>query len=90
MSRLSIRGGPLVVSGGVPMGETSPPYEFTWAFVLHPSSEDQTRLLVRERYAYTRRWAPLLVEPVAVVSFVMTRRMLKGVRDRAERAAPTP
>ena len=43
-----------------------------------------TRLLVRERYAYTQRWAPLLVEPVAVVAFVMSQRMLRGIRDRAE------
>jgi len=27
----------------------------------------------------------LLVEPVAVVSFLMTQRMLRGIRDRAER-----
>jgi hypothetical protein len=40
----------------------------------------------RARYAYTKRWAPFLVEPVAVVAFVMTQRMLRGIRDRAERA----
>jgi hypothetical protein len=45
-----------------------------------------TRLLVRERYAYKQRWAPFLVEPVAVVSFVMSHRMLRGIRDRAERS----
>ena len=32
-------------------------------------------------------WARLLVEPVSVVSFVMTQKMLRGLRDRAERAA---
>ncbi len=53
------------------MGTAPPPYDFTWAFVLQEQPEGTTRLLVRERYAYTQRWAPLLVEPVAVVAFVM-------------------
>jgi hypothetical protein len=42
--------------------------------------------LVRERYAYTKRWAPFLIEPVAAVAFVMSQRMLRRIRDRAERA----
>ena len=75
----------LVLRGGVPMGAAPPPYDFTWAFVLQEQPDGTTRLLVRERYAYTQRWAPLLVEPVAVVAFVMSQRMLRGIRDRAER-----
>jgi hypothetical protein len=75
----------LVLRGGVPMGAAPPPYDFTWAFVLQEQPEGTTRLLVRERYAYTQRWTPLLVEPVAVVAFMMTQRMLRGIRDRAER-----
>jgi hypothetical protein len=43
-----------------------------------------TRLLVRARYAYTRWWAPLIVEPVEAVSFLMSHTMLRGFRDRAE------
>jgi hypothetical protein len=59
--------------------------------VLREQADGTTRLLVRERYGYTRWWAPLLVEPVQVVSFVMTQKMLRGIRDRAERiAAPPP
>ena len=76
----------LVLRGGVPMGAVPPPYDFTWAFVLREQPDGTTRLLVRERYAYIQRWAPLLVEPVEVVSFLMTQRMLRGIRDRAERA----
>jgi hypothetical protein len=75
----------LVLRGGVPMGAAPPPYDFTWTFVLQEQPEGTTRLLVRERYAYTQRWAPLLVEPVAVVAFVMSQRMLRGIKDRAER-----
>ena len=86
----------LVVRGAVgPTGATAatagpaaaPPYDFTWAFVLRRGRDGGTRLLVRERYGYTRRGAALLVEPVAVISFVMTQKMLRGLRDRAERAA---
>jgi len=75
----------LVVRGAVAMGEdAAPPYDFTWAFVLHERPDGTTRLLVRERYGYTRRWAPLLVEPVEAISFLMSQRMLRGIRDRAE------
>lgn len=77
-------GGALVVWGGVPMGDTPPPYDFTWAFVLRDAPGGGTRLLVRERYHYRRWWGPLLVEPVEFVSFLMTQKMLRGIRDRAE------
>ena len=75
----------LVLRGGVPMGNTPPPYDFTWAFVVRDEPDGTTRLVIRERYGYTKRWAPLLVEPVEVVSFVMHQRMLRGIRDGAER-----
>jgi hypothetical protein len=75
----------LVLRGVVPMGSAAPPYDFTWAFALRDAPDRSTRLLVRERYAYTRPWARLLVEPVEAVSFVMTQKMLRGIRDRAER-----
>ncbi len=79
------QGRALVLRGGVPMGTVPPPYDTTWAFVVREQPDGTTRLLVRERYAYTQRWAGFLVEPVAVVAFVMTQRMLRGIRDRAER-----
>jgi hypothetical protein len=80
----------LVLRGGVPMGTAPPPYDFTWAFVVREQPDGTTRLLVRERYAYTQRWAAFLVEPVAVIAFVMTQRMLRGIRDRADRAGSAP
>jgi hypothetical protein len=76
----------LVVQGGVPMGDAPAPYAFTWAFVLAERADGSTRLVVRERYGYTRWWARLLVEPVEVVSFAMSRKMLHGIRDRAQRS----
>jgi hypothetical protein len=80
----------LVLRGGVPLGNTTPPYDFTWAFALQDAPDETTRLLVRERYAYTRRWARFLIEPVEAVSFVMSQKMLRGIRDRSERAAALP
>ena len=37
--------------------------------------------------AYTRPWARFIVEPVEAVSFVMTQKMLRGIRDRAGQTA---
>jgi hypothetical protein len=79
----------LVVRGAVPAGGTTgaPPYDFSWAFVVREDRLGRSRLLVRERYRYTERWAAALVEPVAVASFVMTQKLLRGIRERAERTA---
>jgi hypothetical protein len=77
----------LVLRGGFPMGRSTAPYDFTWAFVLQPQPDGATRLVVRERYGYSRPWVALLVEPVELISFVMSRRMLRGIKDRAQRAA---
>jgi hypothetical protein len=74
----------LVLRGGVPMGEAAPPYDMSWAFVLRDGAGGSTRLLVRERYAYRSWWAALVVEPVELASFVMSRRMLLGIKRRAE------
>ena len=74
----------LVLRGGVPIGGAPPPYDFTWAFVLCDQPDATTRPVVRERYRYSRRWAPLLVEPVELISFAMSRRMLRGIKERAE------
>lgn len=77
----------LVLRGGVPAGDVPPPFDFTWAFALQPGPDGTTRLIVRERYAYIRPWARFMVEPVEVIDFVMTQKMLRGIRSRAERAA---
>jgi hypothetical protein len=76
----------LVLQGGVLPGTTVAPYDFTWTFDLSPVSATTARLVVRERYAYTRWWARFMVEPLTVVSFLMSHRMLRGIRDRAEQS----
>ncbi|MBC7290079.1 MAG: SRPBCC family protein [Actinotalea sp.] len=76
----------LVALGRAPSAaEATVPFDFTWAFVLRPGPVG-TRLVVRERYRYLTPWAAAVVEPASWVSLLMTERMLRGIRDRAEGA----
>ena len=79
----------LVLQGSLPIAR-QPPFDSTWAFILREQPDGTTRLLSRERYGYKRWWAPLVVEPTQAASFVMSRRMLLGIRDRAERSVLSP
>jgi hypothetical protein len=79
------QGTALVLRGGIPMGPVAAPYDCTWAFIVRAKQDESTRLLVRERYEYTRWWSSLLVEPVQLISFIMSQRMLRGIKHRAER-----
>jgi hypothetical protein len=56
----------------------------TWQFILQPRDENTTRLLVRQRLAYSAdmAWIWRLTEPVG---FVMERKMMLSIRQRAER-----
>jgi hypothetical protein len=83
------QGRSLVLRGGIPMGKRAAPYDFTWAFTLREEPDGTTRLLVRERYVYMRAWARLIVAPTQLLSFAMSQKMLRGIRDRAERTAAT-
>jgi hypothetical protein len=73
----------LVLQGSLPIARR-PPFESTWAFVLTKQPDGTTRLLSRERYGYRRWWAPFVVEPTQAISLVMSRKMLLGIRARAE------
>jgi hypothetical protein len=75
----------VVFRGGMPAAAGSAPLDFTWAFLLRALPGGATRLLVRERYGYRRWWARIVVPPVGLISSVMSRKMLLGIRDRAER-----
>ena len=68
----------------IPPGSPPGPFDFSWAFVLQTQSNSTTRLLVRERYAYRQWRARYLVEAVEIASFVMSLKMLHGIRSRAE------
>lgn len=62
-------------------------FEFVWTFALTPGpTHGTTRLVVRERVAFGRRMARVLMTPMGYVSFVMTRKTLLGIKARAERA----
>ena len=76
----------LVLAGGVPITAQGSPFTFSWAFVLLAQGDSSCRLVVRARYGYTRSWSSLVVEPTELVSFLMSQRMLRGIRDRAEHA----
>jgi len=56
----------------------------TWQFILEALDEKTTRLVVRQRLSYSPdlTWVWRLTEPVA---FVMERKMMLGIRGRAER-----
>jgi hypothetical protein len=67
-----------------PVATTPDELGSTWQWLLRPVDGGQgTRLLARQRYSYPARQSVLwhLVEPV---SFVMERRMLLGIKARAE------
>lgn len=60
----------------------------TWAFVLDSVSRTQTRLIMRVRARLPKTWKlPLLFAALDPSEFLMVRRQLMGIRDRAERLA---
>jgi len=60
----------------------------TWAFALHPISPARTRLVMRVRARLPHSWRlPLQVAVLDLAEFLMVRRQLIGIRDRAERVA---
>ncbi|MBN1886551.1 MAG: hypothetical protein JW850_01120 [Thermoflexales bacterium] len=58
----------------------------TWQFFLEPSGDGATRLFTRQRLAYSPELAAVwrVTEPI---SFVMERKMLLGIKRRAEKEA---
>lgn len=65
-------------------------WEFLWTFALQDAVGGGTRLLVRERVAFGTALTRMLMAPVGLVSFVMTRGMLVGIKSRAESGATQP
>lgn len=62
-------------------------WEFLWTFALRPTASGATRFLVRERVAFGSALTRMVMAPVGVVSFVMTRRMMLGIKTRVEATA---
>ena len=65
-------------------------WEFLWTFALHKTADGGTRLLVRERVAFDSTATKTLMAPVGLVSFVMTRGMLLGIKARVETGSEPP
>ncbi|AOT02462.1 hypothetical protein [Arthrobacter sp. U41] len=76
------RTGRITASGGAPAG---PRLELGWTFVLQPVDERTTRLLSRTRYDYSPLAVGLILRPaLEPLQFIMERRMLLGIKSRAE------
>jgi hypothetical protein len=60
--------------------------DFTWAFVLEPLAGARTRFIFRTRARLTPAWvAAFYTAAIVPADFVMSRQMLHGVKERAER-----
>jgi hypothetical protein len=59
-------------------------FDWVWQFGLYRVDEKRTRLVSRSRVRTQRLWARLLTYAIEPAGFLMTRRMLLGVKERAE------
>jgi len=59
-------------------------FDWVWQFGLYPIDENRTRLVSRSRVRTQALWARLFTYAIEPAGFVMTRRMLLGLKDRAE------
>jgi len=64
-------------------------WEFSWSFVVRPAAGGRSRLLVRERTGFGSRVTEAAMSPLGVVSFVMTQKMLREIKARAEGVGAT-
>lgn len=65
-------------------------WEFLWTFYVRPAHGGMSRLIIRERTGFGSPLTRALMAPVGFVSFVMTRKMLREIKARAEAASPPP
>jgi hypothetical protein len=59
-------------------------FDWVWQFGLYPVDEKRTRLVSRSRVRSQTVWARLFTYAIEPAGFVMTRRMLLGLKQRAE------
>ena len=60
---------------------------WVWSFVLEPAGDGRTRLISRNRYRLPRLRDRVGMLPMEPGSLVMERKMLRGIKERAERLA---
>lgn len=58
--------------------------DWVWQFGLYPVDETRTRLVSRSRVRAQAAWARLLTHAIEPAGFLMTRRMLLGLKQRSE------
>jgi hypothetical protein len=63
--------------------------DWVWQFGLYPVDETRTRLISRSRVRAQAMWARLLTHAIEPAGFLMTRRMLLGLKERAEALCAT-
>jgi hypothetical protein len=66
--------------------------DWVWQFGLYPIDDSRTRLVSRSRVRAQTVWTRLMIHAIEPAGFLMTRRMLFGLKERAEalRAASLP
>jgi hypothetical protein len=68
--------------------EPGPYLNWSWAFLLNELEDRSTRLVVRVRVDYQPRWlAPSAYALLEPVHFIMERKMLLGIKERAQRGS---
>ncbi len=78
------RGTALVLRGGIRMGPNRAALRLHLG-IRRPRRRRRNHASPRARaLEYTRWWSAVLVEPVQLISFIMSRRMLRGIKHRAE------
>jgi len=58
--------------------------DWVWQFGLYPIDEQRTRFVSRSRVRARNVWGRLLTYAIELPGFIMTRRMLLGLKARAE------
>jgi hypothetical protein len=64
-------------------------FDWVWQFGLYTADEKRTRLVSRSCVRPQTVWARLLTYAIEPAGFLMTRRMLLGIKERAEWSAPS-
>jgi hypothetical protein len=59
-------------------------FDWVWQFELYAVDENRTRLVTRSRVRTRSAWARLFTSAIEPAGFLMTRRMLFGIKERAE------
>jgi hypothetical protein len=59
-------------------------FDWVWQFGLFPVDDKRTRIVSRSRVRTQTAWAQLFTYAIEPAGFLMTRRMLLGLKQRAE------